>query len=76
MYDIINKEISMDQRIRIWILPQMYPRLTDLFSLMSVLAYFLLSACNTHLCFLAYQTAASPSDWKLSFALSVVSSYS
>lgn len=71
MYDIIIEKVSMDHRLRIRFWPHMNPKLTDLPSLMSVPAYFLLSACNTHLCFLAYQTVASLSNSKLSFALSV-----
>lgn len=71
MYNITHKEIFMDQRVRILILSQMCPELTDLPSLMSVLVYFILSACSTYPCFLTYQTAASPSNLKLRFALSV-----
>ena len=71
MYNITHKEIFMDQRVRILILSQMCPELTDLPSLMSVLVYFILSACSTYPCFLTYQTAASPSNWKLRFAWSV-----
>lgn len=62
----------MNQRIRrIWILPQMYLELNDfplsclwlhIFSSLPAVPIFV---------FHAYQTAASPSNWKLSFALSV-----